>query len=122
METTCKAMGHNPMSRIYEAYYNRGLYDLNVTDRLVDGGDGTDTRAAEHRTSLAIHKAELVRQCWAREKALSKYVNGHKDVHAAEIQGNTAAIGLVKRKIKRHVLAAMIAAERDIQKRVPYSG
>lgn len=114
-------MGHCPMSKVYEKYYDQGLFDLNVVAMLIDGDDGKDKHGkdkhvAQNHSSLSLHRAELVRQCKQREQVLDKFVNDHNDVKAALESGDSAAHKIAKKRVRRYTLAALLSEERELQK------
>jgi len=115
-EKTRLAMGHCPMSKIYEKFYDQGLYDLNVIVMLIDGDDRKDKRVTENHNSLSLHRAELVRQCERREKTLDKFVDDHEDVKAAFERGDYQALKGTKKRVRQYALVALLTEDRELQK------
>lgn len=112
------AMAHSVASKVYEQYYDQGLYDLNNTSILIDKDNSQDAARAvtENLVSLALSRSVHIRQCKSRDRALATFVNSHTLVTDA-IANSTPPdqVKQIKKRLRAKALDAMLRNEQAIQ-------
>lgn len=110
------AMAHAFSSKVYEQYYDQGLYDLDNTNILIDNENGKNKAVLENTESLAVNRTIHLKNVKSRTKALNEFVENHTLVTEAVSKGTAPDdIKKIKKRLRKKALDALLRNEQEIQ-------